>query len=125
MRMEIRSRNRVSFKLRASIERRLRFVLARFAGRVSRVTVLLRELNRAHGRMAKRCKIVVQLDRSGQVCVEDADADFESAADRATGRIGRAVHRELDRRHAAVIEAASNSTVTNRQNEQTTSEERS
>ncbi len=109
MRMEIRSRNRVSFKLRDSIERRLRFVLGRFAGRVSRVTVLLRELNRAHGRMAKWCKIVVQLDRSGQVCVEDTDADFQSAADRATGRIGRAVHRELDRRHAAVMEGVSNS----------------
>jgi ribosome-associated translation inhibitor RaiA len=127
MRMEIRSRNRVSFKLRDSIERRLRFVLARFAGRVSRVTVLLRELNRAHGRMAKHCKIVVQLDRSGQVCVEDTDADFQSAADRATGRIGRAVHRELDRRHAATaaIEEAANSTVMNRRNDQTTSEKQS
>jgi ribosome-associated translation inhibitor RaiA len=119
MRVEIRSRNRVSTKLRRSIERRLRFVLGRFSGRVSRVTVFLTELNRANGKAAKRCKIVVQLDRSGRVCVEDTDADFESVADRATGRIGRSVRRELDRRHAAtaVIEEAANSTVTNRRNE--------
>jgi len=100
MRMEIRSRNRVSNKLRNSIERRLRFVLGRFAGRISRVTVHLTELNRVHEKTTKRCKIVIQLDTRGQVSVEDTDADFQTAADRATGRVGQTVQRLLERRQA-------------------------
>jgi hypothetical protein len=102
MRMEIRSRNRVSINLRSSIKRRLRFVLGRFAGRVSQVTVLLAELSRPHEKTAKRCKILVKLVRGGQVCVEDTDADFQIVADRATGRIGQSVLRALDRPHPAM-----------------------
>jgi hypothetical protein len=97
MRMEIQSRNRVSIKLRSSIERRLRFVLGRFAGRVSRVTVLLNELNGTDGKATKRCKIVIQFDTSAQVSVEDTDVDFQIAADRATGRVGQSVQHSLER----------------------------
>jgi hypothetical protein len=35
------------------------------------------------------------------VCVEDTDADFRLVTDRATGRIGDAVHRALERHKAA------------------------
>jgi putative sigma-54 modulation protein len=101
MRMEIRSQSRVSIKLRGSIERRLRFVLARFGSRVNRVTVRLAEVNGARGEAAKLCKVVVQLVPRGMVCVEETDTDFQTVADRATGRVGRAVGRELERRNAA------------------------
>jgi hypothetical protein len=106
MRIAIRSRNHVSTELRHSLERRLRFVLGRFAGRVSRVSVHLAELNKSYGKTTKRCKIVVQLVRSARVCIEDTDADFQKAADRATGRVGQAVERALARRHSAGAHAA-------------------
>jgi ribosome-associated translation inhibitor RaiA len=105
MRMEIRSRNRVSNKLRSSIERRLRFVLGRFAGRVSRVTIRLAEVHGARGKTTKRCKILVQLNARGQVSVEDTDVDFQTAADRATGRVGQTVQRLLERRQAVKAHA--------------------
>ena len=108
MRMEIRSRNRVSIKLRSSIERRLRFVLGRFAGRVSRVTVRLAEVHGVQGKTTKRCKILIRLDARGQVSVEDTDSDFQIAADRATGRVGQSVQHWLERRHAARAHAEAN-----------------
>src|SRR6516165_431011 len=101
MRMEIRSQNRVSIKLRGSIKRRLRFVLGRFGNRVNRVTVRLVELHGAGPDAAKRCKIVVQLVPAGGVSLEETGVDFQTVADRATGRLGRSVHRELERRNSA------------------------
>ena len=99
MHMKIRGRNCVSIKLRGSIERRLRFVLGRFEGRIGRVTVLFTEVNGALGKTVKQCKVVVQLVSSGEVCVEETDSTWQIVSDRATGRVGQAVQRALDRRH--------------------------
>jgi len=84
--------------LRGHIERRLRFALGRFGPRVSRVTVYLADLNGPRGGIDKRCRIVVRLQRSGQVFVEDTDTDLEAVVDRAADRVGQSVSRHLERR---------------------------
>ena len=101
MRVAIHSQNRVSDKLRDSIERRLRFVLGRFGSNVRSVTVHLAAVKRSKEKAIKQCKIVVHFAPGGEVSVEDTDARLQAGADRATGRIARSVHRELERRHGA------------------------
>ena len=99
MQLDIRSQGLdISQGLRGQIERRLRFVLGRFVNRVSRVTVHLADLNGPRGGIDKRCRVVVRLLRSGQVFVEDVDADLEAVVDRATDRVRQSVRRVLERR---------------------------
>ena len=97
MRMQIRSQNALSAPLRSTIERRIRFVLGRFSGRVTSVTVLLTELQEPGGMATNLCKIIVHLHKRGQVCLEDTDAHVQAAVDHATRRIGHAVQRALER----------------------------
>jgi ribosome-associated translation inhibitor RaiA len=97
MRMAIHSQHRVNHHLRESIERRVRFVLARFGNRVGHVAIFLSDQNRGHGNAAKQCKIIVHLTRKGEVCVENSDGDLQVVVNRATGRIGQSVQRALER----------------------------
>ena len=100
MRLEIRSQAiDIGQELRATIERRLRFVLGRFGTHIGSVQVHLADLNGPRGGMDKRCRIVVRLVRAGQVFVEDTDNDLGAVVDRATDRVGQSVSRELERRH--------------------------
>ena len=95
MRLEVRSQNaEISEVSRSLIERRLRFVLGRFASRIRRVTV---HMNGSHGSADKRCRIVVRLVRSGQICVEGSDTDADAVVKRTTDRVGQLVSRELRR----------------------------
>jgi ribosomal subunit interface protein len=75
------------------VERRLRFALSRFGGRVGQVTVRVS----ADGRASSRCRIEAELLPFGYVAVEERDSDLFSAIDRATGRIGRLFSRKLER----------------------------
>ena len=95
MRFEFRSGNSpLEKELRGAIERRLRFVLGRFTGRITRVTVLLEEL------LGQRvsCRIAVTLRPSGRISIEDTDSDLSALASRAVDRTGDAIRRELARR---------------------------
>ena len=84
--------------LKDHIERRLRFALGRFAGRIGRVMVRLSDVNGPRGGVDKRCQIVVALVPRGVVMVEGSGDDaFALIADTAK-RAGRAVRRELERR---------------------------
>lgn len=78
---------------RSYVERRLRFALGRFGGRVGQVTVRLG----TDGRADKRCRISAEVLPFGRVAVEESDPDLFAAVDRATGRIGRLFGRELER----------------------------
>ena len=99
MQIDIRARKmEVGEALRAHVERRLRFALSRFGERVAKVIVCLGDANGARGGMDKHCHIDVALRPSGNVLVEDIDADFPAVVDRAAGRVGRAVGRDLQRR---------------------------
>lgn len=75
------------------VERRLRFALGRFGGRVGHVTVRIG----GDGPTEHRCRIGTEVLPFGRVAVEETDPDLFAAIDRATGRIGRLFGRELDR----------------------------
>lgn len=99
MRLEIHSQGLdLGQGLRGFIERRLQTVLGRFGTRIGQVAVYLADLNGPRGGIGKRCRIVAQLFRSGQVVVEDTDADLGAVADRAMDRMGQSVRQKLERR---------------------------
>ncbi len=77
----------------AYVERRLRFALGRFGGRVGQVRVRIAP----DARSITRCRISTEILPFGRVAVEESDPDLFAAVDRATGRIGRLFGRELDR----------------------------
>jgi ribosomal subunit interface protein len=79
--------------LRSYVNRRLRFALGRFGGRVGQVTVRIGE----DGPNESRCRISTEVVPFGRVAVEESDHDLFVAIDRATGRLGRLFRRELER----------------------------
>jgi len=81
------------------IERRLRFALGRFPGRIDRVTVRLSDVNGPRGGVDKRCRVTVLLTPRGVVRVEGSGDDPFALAARAAKRAGRTVRRALGRRH--------------------------
>lgn len=87
-------------ELAAHIERRLRFALSRFTGRMRRVNVFLADQNGPRGGIDKTCRIVVRLADGGDVVAEVSDVDWVIAVDRATTRIGHSTGRHLARRRA-------------------------
>jgi len=84
------------------VERRLRFALGRFGGRVGYVAVRIG----ADGKSASRCRISAEVLPFGRVAVEESDPDLFIAIDRATGRIGRLFGRELERARDARWDAS-------------------
>jgi ribosomal subunit interface protein len=87
--------------LRVHVDRRLRFALGRFGERIAKVTVRFEDANGARGGVDKQCHIDISLRPSGNVLVEDIDADLHAVVDRAADRAARAVDRDLQRRRDA------------------------
>jgi putative sigma-54 modulation protein len=85
------------------IERRLRFALGRFAGRIAGVSARLSDVNGPRGGIDKRCRIAVALIPRGVVRVEAAGDDPFALTARAAKRAGRGVRRALGRRQWARI----------------------
>ena len=79
------------------IERRLRFALARFGGRVERVIVFLQDRNGPKGGIDKVCRILAKVHGCGSLMAVVADSEWTAAVDRATTRIGHTVARQVDR----------------------------
>jgi putative sigma-54 modulation protein len=97
--MKVRIRERdvaLTGVLRAHVERRLDFALARFGNEIQRVTVQLSNGEQRDADGAKRCRIDVAL-RPAKVRVEDADADLFAAITHAAQRLSRSVARALER----------------------------
>lgn len=84
--------------LAGHVERRLRFALSRFAGRVQAVSVRLTDDNGPRGGVDKACRLRVHLRGAGLVRVEELDSDLYAAVDRAVARLARGVSRALQRR---------------------------
>lgn len=84
---------------RSYVERRLRFALSRYGGRVGQVTVRISD----DGKHDHGCRINAEVLPFGRIAVEETDPDLFLAVDRATGRIGRLFGRELDRARDARI----------------------
>lgn len=83
--------------LRRHVERRLRFALGRFAGRLGRVAVRLADENGPRGGRDKRCRIVLRLGRTGTVTIEERGDDVQAAVAVAAERAGRVVARAVRR----------------------------
>jgi hypothetical protein len=79
------------------IERRLRFALARFQGRIEKVLVFLHDHNGPRGGIDKVCRILVKTRGCGSVIVAVVDSDWIVAVDRATTRIGHSLGRHIER----------------------------
>lgn len=80
------------------IERRLRFALSRFAGRIEKIMVFLHDHNGPKGGVDKVCRVLVKARGCGMIVATVADAEWINAVDRATTRIGRSVARQIARR---------------------------
>ena len=78
---------------RTYVERRLRFALKRFGGRVGQVTVRIS----ANSPAENSCRISTEILPFGRFAVEETDSDLFAAIDRATGRIGWLFGRKLER----------------------------
>ena len=81
--------------VRARVERRLEFALDRLGGRVSRVQVVLADLNGPRGGIDKRCLMVADVLRGGQLIIEQRADSWPGAVDAAAGRLAEAVRRRL------------------------------
>jgi len=75
--------------------RRMSMCLDRFARRIKRVSVVLRDENGPKGGPDKRCQVRVELNNHRSVIVEQSDADVYAAIDRAADRVKRTVRRRI------------------------------
>lgn len=99
MHLRIRVRNtEISPAFEEWIERRVWFALAKFGGRICRITALLEDMNGPRGGVDQRCRVEVILVRSGKIQAEATDADAVVAVSRATNRIARRLRDALERR---------------------------
>lgn len=83
---------------REHVERRIGFALGRFADRIVRVLVTLRDLNGPRGGVDKLCRVAVQMRRLDPVTVTAEASGVHEAIDLAAERAKRAVSRRIDRR---------------------------
>jgi hypothetical protein len=83
--------------LKDRIDRRLRFALSRFEGRVDHVVVFLQSLNGPKGGIDKSVRILARIDGVGIVLAMVIDSGWEVAVDRAADRIGVNVAHQLIR----------------------------
>lgn len=94
------------------IERRVHYALSRFSPQVSRVSVLIEDVNGVRGGVDKRCEIAVLIKRGGELRAAATDAVIEPAIAMAADRIGRAVQRKLElRREVRRASATSDRTL--------------
>ena len=98
MLVDIRTKDgRLSRSLEEQLERRLHFALARFGGRIRRISAFLEDINGPRGGEDQHCKIEVSLVPSGSIMAEATDVEVASAVGRAAERVARRVRDALDR----------------------------
>ena len=98
MRLQMRGRRSDwTEPLRQHAERRLHFALSRFTRSVGLVTVDLRTVAGAPGRLDKTCRIAANLSPKGRILIEATHIDPFAAINRAAEVAGRAVGRALER----------------------------
>lgn len=99
MRVEIRAKHgQLTPSLKEQMERRLHFALARFGGRIRRISAFLEDINGPRGGEDQRCRIEVSLVPSGSIMAEAIDVEVLSAVGRAADRVARRVRDSLERR---------------------------
>lgn len=86
--------------LRAYIERRLRFGLARYGAVIQQVRLQLEDVNGPRSGLDKRCTLRVTGPRMGPLFLEETDALATRAVDRLSDRVDRTLARALERARA-------------------------
>lgn len=82
--------------MRTYLERRLRWTLGRYVGRVAQVTVRVLEGDEANGGTGSGCRISAELLPAGRLIQHEAgDGCLFSAIDAVMERIGRSVRRQV------------------------------
>lgn len=84
--------------LRGKIERRLRFILARFDRQIDSATLVVQDRIGAQDSQDRGCSLEIDLVPPGRIAVEVTDRDLYAAVSWAAELAGRAVGRELARR---------------------------
>lgn len=93
--------------LRAHIAWRVAYATTHGRDVVSRIVVHLSDVNGPRGGVDKRCGVELRLKGAQSLVVEDVQADLYVAIDRAFERIGRSLHRRMERRRGfAAVSAA-------------------
>jgi ribosome-associated translation inhibitor RaiA len=83
--------------MRAYLERRLRWTLGRYVGRVSRVTIRVLDEERTAAGEGIGCRISAELLPSGRLIEHEAGAGCPfSAIDAVMDRLGRSVRRQVE-----------------------------
>lgn len=85
-------------ELRVYGERRIQFALGRFAQRINRLDIHLKDENGPKGGVDKTCRLLARILPFGTIVIQDGDADIQALLDRAVDRLARSIRRELDRR---------------------------
>jgi putative sigma-54 modulation protein len=99
MELDIRGQNlRVGEELHERVERQMNFALGPFEGWISGVSVHLEDVNGPKGGIDKQCRVLVTLKGGKTLKIEDVDADLTAAINRAAGRLGQVVSREVEKR---------------------------
>lgn len=83
------------------LNRRIHFALGRFASRIVKVTVKLRDINGPRGGIDKRCRLAARVEGVGEVVIEDEDAHLRLLVDRTAERMGQLIGRRLERQQFA------------------------
>lgn len=84
--------------LRAHVQRRLQFSIARFANRLGDVSIRIGHTEGASGERVYVCRAEAEVRPPGGTVLEEvADRDLYTAIDLTADRIGRALRRALDR----------------------------
>lgn len=100
MQIEICGREiKVSERLHDHIERRVHFALERFAERIRKVRVQVRDLNGPRGGVDKSCQLVISLVPASTVVLETRGSNIYAAIDCLAGRAATSIVRRIKRAH--------------------------
>ncbi len=84
--------------LETHIEHRMEAALGQYRTRINAVDVKVQDINPGHGGVDKSCRVMVHLNRTGTVLVEEVQADMYAAVSLAADKIKHAVGKELEKR---------------------------
>jgi len=88
----------LSDELREYVKRRLYFAIGGKDETIQRVNVRLSDINGPRGGKDMCCHIQVSIAKSPDIVIKDVAEDLHTAVDRAAGRAGRTLARQLQRK---------------------------
>jgi ribosomal subunit interface protein len=98
MKLEIRGRRvEITDTIRAYIERRVNFALDRFAERIRRVRITVRDVNSSRGGIDKHCQLSLSFTHSSPITLESRDVSIQGAIDRLSSKVRCLIGRHFGR----------------------------